>query len=396
MDIQWERVLAARAQHIRASVFVGFDDLPTHPDMVTLAGGAPPAEWLPIGQMTRAMRGVWTTVEPSTLYYGETEGFAGLRELIAARMTRRGVAVPADDVIVTNGAQQALDLATRLLVEPGDRLVVEAPTYFGALQIFDLYQPEYLPVTIDEHGLIPEELERVLQLEPRPKLIYTIPTFQNPTGVSLCPERRRRLVALSARYNVPVVEDDPYGELWFRGGDIGTLRGMDPNVIYLGTFSKTLAPALRMGWLIAPPPLRRLFIDAKEAVDIQSDRMIQRAIVQASAEGWLDEHVDAARQAYRDRRDHLLECLERDMPPGTRWTEPDGGYFAWVTLPDGANTDELLYRAAAAGVLFIPGSAFYHDRQPQPTLRVGFSTLPVERLALGIARLGRVLRDSLD
>ncbi|HET7037506.1 MAG TPA: PLP-dependent aminotransferase family protein [Thermomicrobiaceae bacterium] len=390
-QIDWAPLLAPRAAAIHASVYPKFGALPEHPDVINFKGGAPAAECLPIAHLRHSICRAWQ-VEPGVLYYEESEGFLGLRELIAARMARRGAPVSPGEVLVTNGSQQGLELIAKLLLEPGDRVVVEGPTYFGALQIFDIYQATYDVVPMDQDGIDPVALEAALKREPRPKLIYLIPTFQNPAGVSLSPERRRAVIDLSHRYNVPIVEDDPYGELWFER-DLGPLRALDPDVLYLGTFSKTLAPALRMGWLAAPPELMQRFIDAKESVDIQSDRVLQRAVAEAAGGGWLDQHLEQVRPIYRSRRDHLLARLAEEMPPGTRWTLPGGGFFVWVTLPGGMSADALLHRAAAEGVQYYAGSSFYPDTCQRPTFRLGFSTLPEERISEGLARLGRVARD---
>ncbi|HEU5423961.1 MAG TPA: PLP-dependent aminotransferase family protein [Nitrolancea sp.] len=388
--IDWGPLLAPRAAAIHASVYPKFGALPEHPDVINFKGGVPAAECLPIGRLRQSICHAWE-VEPDVLGYAESEGYLGLRGLIAERMARRGAPVSPHEVLVTNGSQQGLELIAKLLLEPGDRVVVEGPTYFGALQIFDIYQATYDVVPMDEEGIDPVALEATLQREPRPKLIYLIPTFQNPAGVSLSPERRRAVVELSRRYNVPIVEDDPYGELWFER-DLGPLRALDPDVLYLGTFSKTLAPALRMGWLVAPPELMQRLIDSKESVDIQSDRVMQRAVVETAGAGWLDRHLERVRPLYRARRDHLLARLAEEMPPGTRWTRPGGGFFVWVTLPAGRSADELLQRAAAAGVQYYPGSSFYPNTCQRPTFRLGYTTLPEERITEGLARLGTVAR----
>jgi 2-aminoadipate transaminase len=394
VGIQWQQLMARRAAAIRSSIAGNFGELPTHPDLIDFAGGAPAAECLPIDRMRYAHERAWNVDEPRVLHYGESEGYLTLRQMIAERMARRGARVSPGEIVVTAGSQQGLELIAKAMLEPGDRVVVEAPTYFGALQIFDIYEAEYAAVPVDEQGIIPERLEEALQAFPRPKLIYLIPTFQNPSGVALSPERRSAVIELSHRYNVPIVEDDPYGELWFRNGDHPPLRALDPDVLYLGTFSKTLAPSLRMGWMVVPPELVKMFVDAKESVDIQSDRIVQRAIVIAAADGWLDEHVAAVRAHYGARCDHMLECLVREMPPGVHWTEPEGGFFVWVTLPEGGPTaDQLLPEAIRHGARYNTGSLFYPDWEPRSSFRLGFSALPRERITEGIARLGLMLRE---
>jgi 2-aminoadipate transaminase len=396
VGIDWERLQARRAANVRSSVTFKFGEPAEVPGTIPFAGGAPPANLLPMKRMAEATAHAWQTADPSVMYYDEYQGYEPLRQLIAERMGRRGTHVSSDDILITHGSQQGLELIAKLFLDPGDRVIIEAPTYFGATQIFEVYQSEFVPVPLDDGGIVISALEAALQSQPKPKFMYLIPTFQNPTGISLDPERRKQVIELSRRYGVPIVEDDPYGELWFRGGDHGTLRQFGAEVIYHGTFSKTMAPALRMGWMVAPSSLVTRFTYAKEGVDIQSDRIVQRAMVYACEDGWLDEHIAEARIEYRERCDFMLECLEREMPRGTRWTEPDGGFFIWVTLPDGANADELLLECAQTGATYNPGSCFYTDWEPKPTLRLGFSTLSRDEMREGLKRMGAVFRQHLE
>lgn len=391
MSIPWDRLLAGRAARIRPSLLVDFARLPASEDLIRFSGGAPPVECLPIERISQALVEVWQSA-PEALWYDESQGHEPLRAIIAARMRTRGVAVDSDDVIVTNGSQQGIDLVAWLLLEAGDRVVVEAPTYFGALQVFEPFDVEITTVPVDEGGLVIEALERELVRAPRPKLIYTVPTFQNPAGVTLAPGRRAALVELAERYGVAVVEDDPYGDLWFDHPPPPPLRALHPDVLYLGTFSKTLAPGLRIGWLVAPHRLMKLLVDAKEGADIQADRMLQRALARVVADDWYDQHLEAARVNYRERCALLLRCLERELAGLATWTVPHGGFFVWVTLPDGTDTDAVLVECARHGVAYIPGSAFYPDRAPRPSFRLGFTTLSPAELEEGMARLGRAIR----
>lgn len=386
--------LARRAARFKPSVFVDFDALPEHPDPVHLGGGAPPDEYSPQQRMAWALSQVWTEADPSVLHYAETEGHEPLRAFIAERMALRNVRTDVDEILITSGSQQGLDLVARALIDPGDRVILEAPGYFGAFQVFDHFEPEYSLVPVDEHGIIPEALAELLANGPRPKLIYTVSTFQNPTGGTLSQERRQTIIDLATRAGVPIVEDDPYGDLWYYEQPT-PLRAQDPNVIYLGSFSKTLAPALRMGWMVAPSDFIKMLIDVKEAADIQSGRMMQRGVVRACGDGWFDAHLDEARANYRRRCERVLGWLEEWMPEGVHWTRPEGGFFIWVTLPENADTLELLPAAAEAGVTYIPGSAFYPDYRPSPSLRIGYTTIAEERIALGIERLGTFLRGRL-
>lgn len=395
MAFRWDSVLAARVASIKPSPFVDLGDIWRIEDLIFFSGGTPPAEQVPADRLRAAMLDAWE--DAATIYgYGESNGHEPLLRLIADRLATRSTVVDPDDIVVTNGSQQGLDLIARVLFDPGDVVIVEGPTYFGALQAFDAYQVSYRDVPVDDQGIIPDELERALREEPRPKAIYTVPIFQNPTGATISPERQRRIVDLAREHNVVIIEDDPYGELRFDGKPEPPLRALDPNVVYLGTFSKTLYPALRIGWMTVPKPLMEGVLDSKEAVDIQSDRFVQRAITRAASDGWLDQHLAEARELYQRRCDHMLAALEREMPEGVRWTRPQGGFFIWVTLPDGLTADALMHIAADEHVAFLPGSFFYPDRRPSPELRLGFSTLPRERIDEGIARLGRAVSIALE
>lgn len=395
MTFIWKHVVAGRAASLAPSPFSDLDGVRSIDGLIFFAGGTPPVEKLPIVRLRQASADTWEEAA-GIMHYGESEGHEPLRRLIAERMTARGAVTDPAHVMVTNGSQQGLDLIARILFDPDDVVVVEGPTYFGALQAFDAYEVTYRVAPVDEDGLIPDTLEMLLQEEPRPKAIYTVPTFQNPTGVTIAPGRRRQIVELSLQYNVPIIEDDPYGELYFPGHAVPPLRALDANVIYLGTFSKTLAPALRMGWMVMPEALIPPLVNSKEAVDIQSDRFVQRAVVSACADGWLDAHLDEARALYQQRCQRMLDALEREMPSGTRWITPRGGFFVWVTLPGELTSNTLLPTAGKHGVAFLPGSAFYPDRRQEPTLRLGFSTLPEDSIDEGIRRLGAATIEALE
>lgn len=391
MGIRWQEKVADRARSIHASFNIPMEKLLNHPDPILFAGGTPSPEFLPIDLLREANQRAWD-IEHTAMYYGDPAGYPPLRERISGRMAQRNVDVPADQIIITNGAQQGLDLVSRLFLNPGDTVIVEAPTYFGALQVFDMFEATYESVELDEDGMIPESLEAAVQRASRPKFIYSVPTYHNPTGATVARERRGQLLDIAERYNVPFVEDDPYGELWF--GESGTppLRADSDDVIYLGSFSKTIAPAIRMGWMCPPPELQTALQDAKEATDISSDRIVQRMVVQATENGWLDQHLVEARKNYAGRARALLAALDTHMPDGTTWTSPDGGFFTWVTLPGGANSYELMFEVAKDGVVYIPGTVFYVDGRKSSSFRLGFTTLPMKRYEEGIVRLGNALK----
>ncbi|MER3436713.1 MAG: PLP-dependent aminotransferase family protein [Chloroflexota bacterium] len=388
--------LARRSKAFEVSPWsAAWEAIADHPDGIYFGNGAPAPEVVPLERLKMAAARAWSEAGDS-LDYGELEGYAPLRELIAERMKLRGVSVSPSDIMVTNGSQQGIDLIAKLFIDPGDAIIVEGPTYIGAMQVFDAYEAEYVVAPVDDEGIDVEGLARLLaSTDVRPKLLYTVPTFQNPTGTSLSPARRAALLELSREYGFVVVEDDPYGELYYDRPPEPALRAEDPSVMYLGTFSKTIAPALRVGWVIVPPALMDLMLMAKEGADIHTNRVVMRTVYHA-AHGFLDEHVADLRTMYRRRRDALLEGLREHAPEGVRWITPRGGFFVWVELPNHLNADHLLPIAAAHGVAFLPGAWFYPGvERPASGLRLSFSALTAERIAEGTRRLGAAFQKYL-
>jgi 2-aminoadipate transaminase len=386
------RRAAAFAPSIWADVDALYATLPDR-DLIFFGGGAPAAELIPTARLREAAGRAWDDA-PAALDYGEVAGYLPLRRLIAERMATRGMSVDPERLLVTNGSQQGIDLVGRVLLDPGDTVVVEEPTYLGALQTFDGWQATYLPIAIDDEGLRPDALEAALLGCPHPpKLLYMVPTFQNPSGATLSRQRRERVLAIARRHGLTVVEDDPYGELWYDEAPPVPMRALDPDVVYLGTFSKTLAPGLRQGWAAAPPALADALFFAKEGSDIHNERISTRTVYHA-ANGFLDDHLARVRPIYRARRDILLTSLGEAMPAGVRWKVPSGGFFVWVELPDGLDAVAMLPAAAAQGVVYLPGAWF----SPAPTaatrraLRLNFSTLPEPRIVEGVRRLAGAIR----
>nr|WP_281371593.1 PLP-dependent aminotransferase family protein [Petropleomorpha daqingensis] len=328
------------------------------------------------------------------LQYAPTEGDPALRALVAARMTARGLPTAADDLLVTTGSQQALTLVTTALLDPGAVVAVEEPTYLAALQCFALAGARVVPVASDDDGLDPEALEAVFARE-RPALLYLVPTFANPTGRTLPAERRAAVVALAARYGVWVVEDDPYGELRYRGTPEPPLAGFpgaEDRVLHLGSFSKIASPGLRLGWLRAPAPLRGPLGVAKQAADLHTSTIDQAAAAEWLATVDLDAHVRRLCAAYRERRDAMVGALPAALPAGSTWSDPDGGMFVWARLPGEVDTAELLRTALEHDVAFVPGAPFYAGTPDRATLRLSFTTNTPEVITEGITRLGRALR----
>ena len=375
-------------------------------EVISFAGGLPAGDLFPTERVQEACRSVLENAAALALQYGETEGYRPLREMIARHIVRYGIKASAENILITTGSQQALDLIGKLLINPGDRVLVEAPTYLGALQAFSMYGPEFLSVPTDEDGLRINLLEGPLRSGP--KFLYVLPNFQNPGGTTLSGYRRRALVQLAERFRVPIVEDDPYGQLRYEGEHLSPLVVLDRvtlpreedfklgNVIYLSTFSKTLSPGLRLGWVVAPPDVIAKLAQMKQGADLHTSTFTQMLAYEVAREGFLDEHVKKLRVAYRQRRDVMLDALASEMPPGVTWTRPKGGLFLWVTLPEGMEASELFREALDRKVAFVPGECFFAPDWPgseaKRHLRLNFSNAKPERIREGVRRLSLAVK----
>ncbi len=387
-------VLARRSVSFEMSPWAAADALhESYPDPILFGNGAPAAACQPIERLREASAIAWSEAS-GALDYGELAGYAPLRELILDRLATRGISAKGDDILVTSGSQQGIDLVAKLMLDPGDGIIVEGPTYIGAMQVFDAYEAHYFVCPVDSDGLCPDTLEQLLgNPENRIKMIYTMPVFQNPTGSIMSEERRGRLLNAAARHGVLVVEDDPYGELWFDTPPPAALRSVAEDVIYLGTFSKTIAPGIRVGWMVAPPQLMPLLLLAKEGVDINSDRIMTRTVYH-TAIGFLDDHIAELRGFYAERRDALVDTLVEVMPADITIPRPNGGFFEWIELGDDEDSVDLLRVAAEHGVGFLPGAWFYPAGQSLPNgLRMSFSAMSLERIVEGATRLGAAMAD---
>lgn len=400
MSTPWSHRYAQRTQRIQSSAIRELLKLTEQPDVISFAGGLPAPDVFPVKEFQEACQKVLADHGPQALQYSTTEGYRPLRELIARHTARYGIVVRPENILITSGSQQALDLIGKVFINPGDRLVVESPTYLGALQAWNAYQAEYIPVPLDDDGLQTEKLEEALRTSP--KFLYVLPNFHNPAGVTLSLERRKRLIELADHYGVPIIEDDPYGQLRYEGDHLPPLvvldhevRGGTPysgNVIYLSTFSKTLAPGLRLGWMIAPEEVIKKLVQAKQGADLHTSTFAQMVAYEVARGGFLDRHVRFIRQVYRERRDAMLRALERSFPQGVRWTRPQGGLFLWVILPEPLDASEILAAAIEEErVAFVPGAVFFPDGSGRNTLRLNFSYMSPEKIEEGIKRLARVL-----
>ncbi len=364
------------------------------PDILSFAGGLPAPELFPVEAIARAHAEVLATQGPSAMQYSITEGYPVLREWLSGLMQQRGISAAPERILITNGSQQGIDLVGKVLLNAGDRVAVENPSYLAALQSLGGYEVQFDPVGSDAEGMRVDELEAMLQGPTPPRLIYVVPDFHNPTGRQLSLARRQRLVELAQRYCVPILEDDPYGELRFGGQSLPKLAALDDQgvVIYISTFSKTLAPGLRVGWMVAPPSLVKGLTIAKQASDLHTGTLSQRAIAQLLGSFDYAGHIGMLRGVYGARCQTMLAALEDNAPAGTKWTVPAGGMFVWVELPEGMSADALFHAALAEKVAFVPGSPFFTGASSGRFMRLNYSNRTPELITEGMQRLGRVLR----
>ncbi len=407
MGIKWAEFYALRVEGMKSSMIRELLKFTQEPDVISFAGGLPAPELFPIKECEEACCKVLREEGAHALQYSTTEGYLPLRRFVVEKMSRYGIKASEENVLITHGSQQALDLIGRLFIDPGDVILLEGPSYVGAIQAFTSYQARYLTVPIDQDGMRVELVEEALR-KGRPKFIYVLPNFQNPGGTTLPLERRRRLVELAEHHRIPLMEDDPYGELRFEGEHIPPLVVLDAegrdnskgffegNVIYMSTFSKTLAPGLRLGWVVAPVEVVSRLVQAKQGADLHTTTLTQMVAYEMVRTGFLEGHVRKIREVYRERRDVMLKALEEYFPPGATWTRPQGGLFLWVTLPEEIDAMELLKDAVEAKVAYVPGVAFYADGRGQNSMRLNFSYSQPEMIEEGIRRLARVVKRRLQ
>jgi 2-aminoadipate transaminase len=376
--------------------------LTERPDIISFAGGLPSPDVFPVDDFRAACERVLRDSGAQALQYSTTEGYLPLREMIARHTGRYGIKISPENVLITSGSQQALDLIGKVFINPGDLILTESPTYLGALQAWNAYGAEYVTVPMDDDGMNTDALEE--SLRSGPKFIYAPPNFQNPTGVTMSMERRQRLVELADRYGVPIIEDDPYGQLRFEGENLPSIVSLDcqfrengvgsyrGNVIYLSTFSKTLAPGLRLAWVVAPEEVIRKLVQAKQGTDLNTAIFTQMVAYEVARGGFLDRHIWLIRRVYGERRNIMLEAMEKNFPPQVRWTHPQGGLFLWGVMPENFDSAEVLKVAVAEKkVAFVPGGPFFPLGGGLNTMRLNFSNASPEKIRSGIERLGQVL-----
>ncbi|MBZ5653823.1 MAG: PLP-dependent aminotransferase family protein [Acidobacteriia bacterium] len=406
MSTAWTSRYSQRAKSIKSSAIRELLKITQNPKIISFAGGLPAPEVFPTERFREACDRVLEKQARLALQYGATEGYEPLREMIARHTSRYGVKAKPENVLLTSGSQQALDLIGKLMINSGDRVLVEAPTYLGALQAFNVYGAEYVSVPSDDDGLRSDLLEASLRLGP--KFMYVLPNFQNPGGTTLAEGRRHELVLLADRYGIPIIEDDPYGQLRYEGEHLTPLIVLDRenlrrddgysigNVIYLSTFSKTLAPGLRLGWIVAPPEVISKLVQLKQGADLHTSTFVQMVAYEVARDNFLDEHIKLIRRVYGERRDVMLRAMEENFPSEVTWTRPQGGLFLWVTLPEGMDCHELFEAAIKENVAFVPGESFYasngHADEGRRHFRLNFSNASPEQITEGIRRLGVAIK----
>ncbi len=384
--------LAQRMSRLKTSAVREILKVAERPDILSFAGGLPAPELFPVQAIADAHAEVLATEGQAALQYSTTEGYGPLREWICGHLKQRGRVANPDQVLITNGSQQGIDLVAKVLLDPGDLVVVENPSYLAALQTFGAFEAKFATVGSDDQGLRTDDLERLLATH-KPKLVYVVANFQNPKGTTLALERRRELVRLAQKHRFLILEDDPYGELRFTGEHLPSMASFDDEgvVVSLGTFSKTLAPGLRIGWVVGPKDFVRSLTIAKQSTDLHTATLAQRAVVKLLERFDYSAHLDALRPVYGQRANAMLDALKVHMPAGTRWTVPEGGMFLWVELPAGLSGDLLLPKAIEQKVAFVPGSPFFANEPRAEFIRLNYSNRPPELITEGMRRLGGVI-----
>ena len=386
--IEWQ--FSQRAEQLQSSAIREILKVTMRPEIISFAGGLPSPATFPVDRMRAAFDKVLSENGKAALQYGPTDGYAPLREFLADSLSTKDGQILPEQILMVSGSQQGLDLIGKVLIDEGSKILVETPSYLGALQAFSVYQPEFASVDTDEHGLIPASVSAKGQ---GARLMYALPNFQNPTGRTLSLERRYELVDTCARMGIPLIEDNPYGDLCYSGEPLPKMLNMNPGgVIYMGSFSKVLTPGIRLGYVVAPTALIRKLEQAKQATDLHTSQLTQMAVYEVIKDGFLEQHIPTIRQFYAQQCRAMLDAMDKYFPAGVQWTRPEGGMFIWVTLPEYMDSKQLLDAAIQELVAFVPGAPFYANNPAKNTLRLSFVTVSPERINEGIQKLGSLIK----
>lgn len=385
-----KRAVAAKASEIREILKVTERE-----EIISFAGGLPAPELFPIEELKVVCDTILSNYGSQALQYSTTEGYRPLREHIAKRLQNTGIEATMEDILITAGSQQGLDLASKVFIDEGDTIICESPTYLAAINAFKNYAPKFIEVAMDDHGMQMEGLEKALIANPNSKFIYTIPDFQNPTGRTMSIERRRQLIELANKYNVIVIEDNPYGELRFEGEMLPSIKSFDTEgrVVYMGTASKILCPGLRIGWICASPKILQKFVALKQGTDLHTNIFSQMQIAKFIESFDLESHIDKIKELYKKRCNIMIEIINKEFPENIKSTTPQGGLFLWVELPSHINARELFDKCIENNVAFVPGGAFFPNGGNENTLRLNYSNMPEDRIVEGIVRMAEVLKE---
>lgn len=388
---------AKRMDNIKASEIRELLKLTAKPGIISFGGGFPAPELFPVEELINISKKVLETSGAKALQYGPTEGYQPLREAITKRMKNVYVDAKAEDILVTSGSQQGLDFAAKIFINPGDKIILEKPSYLGAINAFKAYEPEFIEIEMDDHGMKMDDLEYALENNSDVKFIYVIPDFQNPSGKTWSTERRKKLIELANKYDVAVLEDNPYGELRFEGEILPAIKHYDTEdrVIFLGTFSKIFCPGLRLGWVAAGAEVLNKFILVKQGADLQSSTISQMEVATFLNDYDIDEHIEKIKTVYRARRDVMIKVMQEEFPEGVTFTIPEGGLFTWVVLPEYMNSRELGLKALEQNVAFVPGGSFFANGGNDNTFRLNYSNMDEENIVIGMKRLAQVIKDAI-
>ena len=395
-DVQPEKwPFAPHVVKLETSVIREILKISSQPGVISFAGGLPAPELFPLEDMKATAALVIDKYGPQSLQYSLSRGVPELRRLLAQRASERGTPSTEENILITAGAQQGLELIARAFVDPGDYILTENPTYVGALQAFNYYQAKYCTVDMDGEGMVVDQVAAKIE-KYKPCMIYTISNFQNPTGITMSLPRRRALNEVAAHYGIPIIDDNPYGDIRFAGKRLQTLKSMGGDeVIALRTFSKICAPGLRIGWMNGPSQIMGQFEKVKQCTDLHTNSFCQYMMYEWVASGKLEPHIERIKDDYREKRDLMLKQMAEHFPEGITWTEPEGGLFLWVTMPKHMNGKELLPKAVEKKVAFVYGSPFFANGGGENTMRLNFSNASKENIVEGISRLGRLLKDNI-